>query len=351
MSKIKLFSHCDLDGVGCAILAYLAFERENVDVEYCVYKNVDEKVEKFIEDEKLFRSYDAVFITDISISDSVANMIDILDQPPKKVRLFDHHATALWLNKYEWCEVLIENPSTNVLTCGTELFWNHLDHYSYFDKLPICNLKNLADFVEIVRNYDTWRWKEELGEEGLICKQVNDLLDIYGREEFIDWALKGILGIGSAETPMLDVFPRFSEIDLKLLEQKQKDIDIYVAEKDKQLQIATDQFGKTFGWVFAERYFSELGNRLCELHEELSYVAMIDISNGLVSFRSVREDVDLGGEIAHSLGGGGHKKAAGSRFDAVRVGKYVGFSVLNMKPNWDDIIPQYMGEPVKKEEE
>ena len=344
MSKIKLFTHTDLDGVGCAILAYLAFGRENVDVEYCDYKDVDEKVEKFIEDEKLFRSYDAVFITDISISDSVANMIDILDRPPRKVRLFDHHATALGLNKHEWCEVLIENPSTHVLTCGTELFWNYLDRHGYFDDVLYDKFHNIITFTEIVRDYDTWRWKE-LGEKGIVCKQLNDLLDIYGREDFIDYMIDSICADSR------ELFPHIFGTAQALLEQKQKDIDIYVAEKEKQLRVATDQFGRTFGWVFAERYFSELGNRLCELHEELSYVAMIDISKGAVSFRSVKEDVDLGGEIAHSLGGGGHKKAAGSRFNAVRVGKYVGFSVLNMKPNWDDIIPQYMGEPVKKKEE
>ena len=44
MSKIKLFTHTDLDGIGCAILAYLAFGRENVDVEYCDYSNVNDKV-------------------------------------------------------------------------------------------------------------------------------------------------------------------------------------------------------------------------------------------------------------------------------------------------------------------
>lgn len=40
----------------------------------------------------------------------------------------------------------------------------------------------------------------------------------------------------------------------------------------------------------------------------------IDISNGKVSYRSNRDDIDLG-ELAHSFGGGGHKKAAGSTFD------------------------------------
>lgn len=134
------------------------------------------------------------------------------------------------------------------------------------------------------------------------------------------------------------------------MDQKQKDIDRYIAEKEKQLRVAIDQFGKTFGYVFAERYFSELGNRLCKLRPEIEYVAMIDISKGTVSYRSVKEDIDLGGEIAHSLGGGGHKKSAGSTFNAVEVGKFVGWNVLNMKPAWSDIMPQYMGEPVRKED-
>ena len=76
-----------------------------------------------------------------------------------------------------------------------------------------------------------------------------------------------------------------------------------------------DQFGHTYGVVFADRFASELGNRLSELHPELDYIAMIDISHGTVSYRTTSEGIDLGGEIAHSHGGGGHRKAAGSQFD------------------------------------
>ena len=108
MNKIKLFSHTDLDGVGCAILAYLAFGRENVDVEYCNYDDVDEKVVKFVENEELFESYDKIFITDISVTDGTVLLVGLHDIPPRKVRLFDHHPTALELNKYEWCHVNID---------------------------------------------------------------------------------------------------------------------------------------------------------------------------------------------------------------------------------------------------
>lgn len=347
MSKIKLFSHCDLDGVGCAILAYLAFERENVDVEYCGYKNVDGKVREFYLCDNP-EDYNEIYITDISVDEEVAAEIDSLVTAGQNWKLFDHHATALELNKYGWCEVQIDNTLYGIKTSGTELFAMYLFENESFDHLGAYAIGRIDRFVEIVRDYDTWRWNE-LGEEGIVCKQVNDLLDIYGREEFIDWAIEQITGEFIPIRPF-SKFPSFTEKDLALLDQKQKDIDIYVAEKEKQLRVATDHFDNKFGWVFAERYFSELGNRLCEMHPEIEYVAMIDISRGVVSFRSAKEDIDLGGEIAHSLGGGGHKKAAGSRFDAIEVGKFVGWNVLNVKPAWSDIMPQYLGEPVRKED-
>lgn len=308
MKRYKIFTHCDLDGIGCAILAYSVFGKENVDIKYCNYDNVDEKVREFINVWKYAPHNYKVYITDISVNEETATMIE---SARRDVKLFDHHATALWLNKYKWCEVTVENYKSNVKTSGTELFYRYLCRNGYLKGFGVV-ARNINRFVEIVRDYDTWRWKEALTEEeGIICKQVNDLFYIYGRDEFIEWVMDkiNITSIFSHEC-----FPYFDERDEFLLAQKQKDIDIYVAEKDKQLTTLVDNVGRTYGVVFAEQYFSELGNRLCELHPELAYVAIIDISNGKVSYRSVRDDVDLG-ELAHSFGGGGHKKAAGSAFD------------------------------------
>lgn len=323
MSKIKLFTHIDLDGVGCAVLAYLAFGKENVDVDYCKYDDVDEKVEKFLSNTSERREYDMVYITDISVEDELAKAIDIYI-PNDKVQLLDHHATALNLNKYDWCDVRVV-MDIGLKTCGTELFYNWLDHSGYFDDAVFdFPESNLTRFVEIVRDYDTWRWKE-LGDEGLVCKQINDLLYIYGRDEFIQYI------IDSLYFDKDDEFPLILGTPLALLEQKQKDIDRYVEKKDKQLMVNTDQFGYAYGVVFAEQYFSELGNRLCELHPELVYIAMIDISSGQVSYRSISDDIDLGGTIAHSLGGGGHKKAAGSMFDGKSIRDSVIKQVFDMK--------------------
>lgn len=305
--KIKLFTHTDLDGVGCAIIAYLAFGKENVDVEYCNYDDVDDKIEAFMENEDLYRSYDSIFITDISVSDQVASMIDCLDKVERTVRLFDHHGTALRLDNYFWCTVYEYLDA--VKTSGTELFYLYLSN-SLSLTYDQTTQNKISRFVSIVRDYDTWRWKE-LGEDGLISKQMNDLFHIYGRDKFIELAMKRIM----FGTSPLHQDEWFSETDALLLEQKQKDIDIYVEQKEKQITVKTDQWGNTYGAIFAERYFSELGNRLCEIHPELAYIAMIDISRGTVSYRTIRDDINLGTEIAHNYGGGGHPKAAGSTFD------------------------------------
>lgn len=307
--KYYMATHTDLDGVGCAILAYLAFGQDDVDADFCDYKNINDRVTDVIKAELYYGVYDKMFITDISVNDEVAAMID--EKAARLgITLLDHHATALDLNKYIWCDVRVEDKISGIKHSGTELFYMHLHNHGYFDKYNNRVQSNIRRFAEIVRDYDTWRWKE-FGDDGIVCKQLNDLFHIYGRDKFIEWALHNILE--------LDSFPYFLETDRVLLENRQKDIDIYVDMKDKQVMVVEDNFGYRCGVVFADRYVSELGNRLSELNPGLAYIALIDISRGMVSYRTIHENIDLGGEIAHSFGGGGHRKAAGSTFDTNKI--------------------------------
>lgn len=285
---IKLFTHTDLDGVGCAVLAKLAFGTEAVDIEYCNYDDINLKVEEYFNSGSEYECH----ITDISISEELAHKIN---ESNKKYQLLDHHPTALNLNDFDWCNVQIENKHS-IKTSGTEIYYHWLIDNSYLN-----NNNTLDRFVELVRNYDTWRWST-LGDEGFICKQVNDLLYIYGRDKFIDWCLTKIHD---------NSFPKLNELDELVLEIRQKEIDDYVSAKDKQLFIG-NLCGRTCGFVFAEKYPSELGNRLCQMHSEFDFVAIINM-DGTVSYRAVKDDIDLGKDIARVFGGGGHPKAAGSQ--------------------------------------
>ena len=165
------------------------------------------------------------------------------------------------------------------------------------------NNNALERFAELVRDYDTWRWSE-LGEDGVICKQVNDLLYLYGRDDFIHWCISEIRG---------EIFPLLSAKDEVVLKIKQDEIDRYIKEKNETM-FTSPMGGKVCGFVFADRFVSELGNRLCKMHPEIDFVAMIDIDGCTVSYRTVKEDIDLGKDVASLFGGGGHPKAAGSEF-------------------------------------
>lgn len=284
---VKLFTHTDLDGVGCAILTKLAFT--NVEIEYCGYDTIDKKVRDYIK--KKDSDYVFVLITDISVNNETAKLLDIR----KNVQLIDHHRTALDLNKYSWCNVSVLNEN-GIKTSGTELLYNYLKANNRLQQID-------ADrFVEVITNYDNWEWTK-MGAKGLISKQVNDLYNIYSRDKFITWCVSQLHD---------EVFPRFYAADTFLLQAKQTEIEKYVKRKNKQL-IKTDFNCKKCGIVFADKYISELGNDLCELNSDIDFVCIINLGEKKVSYRTCREDIDVS-EIAKLFDGGGHKQASGSTF-------------------------------------
>lgn len=296
--RVKLFTHTDLDGVGCGVVAKLAFGYD-VDITYCGYNNINEEVKKYLEEEPINGE---IHITDISVNEEVAELLDKAKVP---VKLFDHHKTALWLNKYEWAKVdEYINEIKSMKTSGTQLYFDYLNNQKCF----IGKMMRLYVFVDLVRDYDTWRWKE-LGSDGILNKQLNDLFGLYGRNKFIDWAINKI---------EYDGWIKLDPEDKLVLEINQQQIDDYIEQKNKQM-FQINLYGRYGGVVYADRYFSEMGNRLAELHPEYDFIAMIDVGGGMVSYRTVKDDIDLG-ELAKKFGGGGHPKAAGSRFDPTVCG-------------------------------
>ena len=289
---IKLFTHTDLDGVSCEILGKIAFE-ENIDVVRCGYGNIDDKVEEFINSDE---EYDKLFITDISVKKELA---DALNNVSDKVILLDHHKTALWLNEYPYALVQVEDESIGKM-CGAYLFYEYLKkNHKEFDDTPALKL-----FIDYVRMYDTWEWKEKY--DNIIPKRLNDLMYIDGPNEFID---KMVYRLGN------NLFI-FDDTDLMKLQIEQTYINSYITQKNETLMVNDNLFpGYTVGIIFADKYISELGNKLCELHPELDFVVLINMSTLAVSYRTVKDDLDLSA-IAKRFGGGGHPKASGSRFDA-----------------------------------
>jgi len=272
---VKLFTHTDLDGVGCAVLAYHAFGRDNVDVEYCDYSNVNDKISAYLDEDV---RHSEIYITDISVNEAVAKRID-RDNYNTYWMLIDHHKTAAWLNTYEWALVL-SIDGDNTKTSGTSLFHEYLGNV-------------LPEFSEAVRSYDTWDWTLT-GDQA--AKDLNDLLYLIGRDRFVDRFTRNISVELTAEERLL-------------LDVERSRIDAYIRGKSTAITIRQIN-GYRVGIVFADRYQSELGNHIVGERDDIDLVAMIDPAKG-VSYRS-KGDIDVG-LFAKAYAGGGHKNAAGSQ--------------------------------------
>jgi len=273
-SSVKLFTHTDLDGVGCAILAYHAFG--SLDVTYCDYGNVNELITEYLDGAE---RHDNIYITDISVNEAVAERIDRDDA---SWVLLDHHATALPLNFYDWAMVRVEKGG--VKTSGTSLFNEYIRGIDCY---------TLDTFAEKVRSYDTWDWAVT-GDTA--AKDLNDLLYLIGRDAFVArFTQDESVELTSEERMLLDV--------------ERARIDAYLRGKLPQLTVRTIN-GLRVGIIFADRYQSELGNYIVNERDDIDLVAMIDPAKG-VSYRS-KGEVNVG-EFAKLFGGGGHKNAAGSQ--------------------------------------
>lgn len=305
-NRVKLFTHNDLDGRGCEVVGRLAFR--NIDV--TIVKNpqdASKKVKEFFEqDNHLW--YDKIFITDISVSKEVADFISSkISDNLGLVTLLDHHGTAEYLNEYIWASVSVHGMRGK--NSGTNMFFEFLATNGFFRGIVFKDA--LTVFVEKVRRYDCWEWKEVYGDQE--SASLNQLFWLIGGDSFVDRYVTRF-----EKSDLFSIFDgrwreMFDESDKIILNVDNAKKDAYFLKKNKEM--FRMRYGKHYvGVVFAEQYISELGNYLSEINEGLKFIALIDMGGKKVSLRTIHNDIDLGKDVAKLFGGGGHAKASGFQF-------------------------------------
>lgn len=307
--NILLFTHTDLDGAGCAVLAKVIFDniKNKLDIVYCRYDDIEQKIKEYD-----LTQYDKVFITDLSVSEQFAEELNEHNNNYHNVVLLDHHKTALHLNKYAWAHVVTHRD--NIPTCGTSLFFNYLlEHYIFpmgndifndeftVNRLSSNVLNSMWRFVNLVRAYDTWEWMD--------CpdaKALNDLFGIMGMIYFVN-EMFNIITITGFKLNSYDM----------LINIYRNRMQEYINKKKNEI-ITKEIDGYKVGVVFAENYISDLGQALVD---DFDYVVIIRPDG--MSFRT-NKDIDLS-EIAKRYGGGGHKGAAGAVITDEQRNKIIDF--------------------------
>lgn len=296
--SIKMITHTDMDGIGCAIV--MKCVDPATEVFFSNYNDLSKNIRNvldLIEEEK----DDNGMLIMADIAPTKPDDIRLLDNFSKyyasgySLLVLDHHVTALRINAYNWGKA---TPTKNhIPTSGTEMVFDEF-HSILEESLSDEQMTVLQRFVTLVRDYDTWRWVDT-GSEGQYAKRMNDLFYMIDRKKFMDWALTNIY------SRKLDL--PFGEYEC-LVKHREDARDSYINGKENGLMEVTLCDEYLFGAVFAEEYISDLGNQLAERHPEYDGIAIV--SGRSVSLRTVKDNVDVS-EIAEFYGGGGHPKASG----------------------------------------
>ena len=296
--KKVLFTHTDLDGVGCEVLFRIFLGEE---VYRCEPDVVSDIIVSWAEDKIGNEWY--IFITDLC---PTLEVLELLVRKGFNVKVYDHHATNKYVENITpnaHCYPVIDPGKEDHLESGTSLFLKHLSGIM-MGTGDFVRDKFLHDFVDTVRSYDTFEWKKT---DNQVAKDLQTLFFILGADAFVKH--------------YVDRYKNFNG-NISVIDDMYRDI---IDMKNHQEEIAMEKF-LTYGtWynVNIRGYkgalvldipscnISDLATRFLVKYPE--YDIMVYLLHGnTLSFRTARDDIDLGNDICKPIGGGGHPKAAGA---------------------------------------
>lgn len=333
--KEILFTHDDLDGAGCRVIYELAHSHMHNElngnglstVVNCSNQSVNDDTNEWLNSGKISPDETLITFADIVCSREILQHIKDLGY---KVNIFDHHGTNYGAAQIYPNAVITEETPLGVPECGTSLM------YQYYSKIAIDdpsdpygiyfgagvtptesdeytddglrgNQKLIEKFVDTVRSYDTWEWKST---NNVLAKQLSILFFLLGMDRFCDRYITLLKNDNHANADKL-----ISDNDMDFvsarIDNEQDAIDNFDMTRVIDANVRGYRGAIIVGYTGAG--ISEFGNQFMEHHPEYDFMGQFMLGkDGKYQFRSIRDDLDIGKEIAAPIGGGGHPKAAGA---------------------------------------
>ena len=294
--KALLFTHkSDIDGMGNAVLAKLAFEE--VDYVLCETFNLQKEISKYYDDGSIYH-YDKIFVTDLWLEEPTLSKVANDEQLKNKFFVFDHHKSALEgnFNKYPFTTIRIADEKG--LCSGTSLFYEYLVNNDFID----CNINKISDFSELTRKYDTWEWKTKYNDE--MPHQLTLLFDSVGCNGYIQLMFDKL-------SNTVDENFKFNELEKMLIDNKVNQVQEKLSNYAQKI-CYKEILGLKAGIVFIDyEYRNDLAEYFRQNNFDMDFAMLIALDYGTISYRNVKDDVNVR-LIAEAMGGKGHDKAASS---------------------------------------
>ena len=297
--EVLLFTHkSDIDGMGNAILAKLAFK--NVEYVLCETFNLQDEINKYYQNGRIY-NFDIIFVTDLWLEEPTLSKVANDEKLKNKFYVFDHHKSALEgnFNKYSFTTIRISDDKG--LCSGTSLFYEYLVNNGLID----FNNKTIKEFSELTRKYDTWEWKTKYNDE--MPHKLTLLFDSVGCEGYIQLMFEKL-------NNSVDESFRFNELERMLINNKINQVQEKLTNYAKKVYYA-NVLGLKAGIVFIDyEYRNDLAEYFRQNNYDMDFAMLIALDYGTISYRNIKDDVNVR-LIAEAMGGKGHDKAASSPID------------------------------------
>ena len=311
MKKTYHLSHIDLDGYGSQFITANTIKNEVIYLN-CNYGQIVDTLMTIQDD---ITKNDELLITDINLTEGEAKMVEAWRKNVGfDLQLLDHHDTGKKVAaQYDWYH--LDN-----LKCGTMLTWEH------FGKR-----EDLSMFASIVNAYDLWKENDQYFSKGKALTRIVEDHTYSYPDGFEDEERNMILSLLDHAYILLrngySVMKMEQELynterhlllsgkedneDLTLHEVRVNTFIDKIMEMEAYTIVNIDGFD-TYVFTGLSKIFQTFSNNILHNNERI-HVAVNISKRGSMSFRSRRDDINLGAIVKKYFNGGGHYKAAGGK--------------------------------------
>jgi len=324
---ITIISHTDLDGYSANVLGeiYRRYVRDvqmsyiNIGYNTSLNDTIKTELNKL---NKIRVGKKLLIICDLSFDKTTIDLVyDICTNNSIHVVFCDHHQQSVQYqinpihSKLIDTFVVVDNPSGNPndMKCGSCLLHSYLMNPTTDIIKPllipnpsVCTL--LTQYMFNVNDHDCWIWKVHNND---FAEQLNIYFTAVTKDTFVK-TIVNIIVSGTKDQSFKELL--LSSNAGFVISERERDIKNTQITMAKNMRISKFNKEYTIGAVICDRYISSVGNYLCEINPNIDFCMLINPMIGYVSFRGIRDDINLA-RIAKTFGGNGHKLSAAAAVD------------------------------------
>jgi len=314
IKKIGIF-HSDLDGLGCSIVFKAAnyYLRENID--YLNFNcNIGSDVANTVDE--ILKRKDITNQTIWYFADIVppAETLEMLLKNNFIVKIYDHHKSNKFISSILPSAVILTEPINGKLESGTSILYEYLKMEEEYriksPGKPKINCKDnekmfynnlISYFVDTVRSYDTFEWKDT---NNLDAKKLQILFTLLNPNVFIN---KYLNKFKNGHTVL------FTKTELEFIQARIDNEDSIISNftEDRIYPINVKGYKCALIMGPCGVNFSRLGHEFLTKYPSYDFIAQLNLNDMTVGVRTAKDDIDLTCDLDGSISPKGHPKAAG----------------------------------------